>query len=117
MGGGEMRDGEFSGAREASPEERAFHAQQFNSPPSDGNRAEEYEPRPQGEPAREAAPVERAEPREERAEPREERPEPREERSEGTQAPLDLPPPPQSKPYVVWSSSPTSSPAEPRRDE
>ena len=32
MGGGETRDGEFSGAREASPEERAFHAQQFGSP-------------------------------------------------------------------------------------
>ena len=110
MGGGEARDGEFSGAREASAEERAFHAQQFHSQPSDGNRTEEYAPRPPEEPAREAAPVERAEPREER-------PEPREQRNEGSQAPLDLPPPPQAKPFVVWSSSPTGSPTEPRRDE
>lgn len=110
MGGGEVRDGEFSGAREASAEERAFHAQQFHSQQSDPNRAEEYESPPQQESARETAPVERAEPREER-------PEPREERSAGTQAPLDLPPPPQPKPFVVWSSSPTSAPTEPRRDE
>jgi hypothetical protein len=53
----------------------------------------------------------------ERAEPREERSEPREERSSGTQAPLDLPPPPPSKPFVVWSSTPTSTPTEPRRDD
>ena len=117
MGGGEVRDTEFSGAREASAEERAFHAQQFHSQQSDGERGGEYEPRPQEQSAREAAPVERAEPREERPEPREERPEPREQRSEGTQAPLDLPPPPQPKPFVVWSSSPASAPTEPRRDE
>jgi hypothetical protein len=40
---------------------------------------------------------------------------PREQQS--SQAPLDLPPPPQSKPFVVWSSSPSEAPTEPRRDE
>jgi hypothetical protein len=35
----------------------------------------------------------------------------RESRNEGTQAPLDLPPPPPTKPFVVWSSSPADSPA------
>jgi hypothetical protein len=42
---------------------------------------------------------------------------PREQRNEGTQAPLDLPPPPQAKPFVVWSSSPSDAPPAPRRDE
>jgi hypothetical protein len=42
---------------------------------------------------------------------------PREQRSEGTQAPLDLPPPPPSKPFVVWSSAPSDSPPTERRDE
>ena len=31
------------------------------------------------------------------------------------QAPLDLPPPPPSKPFVVWSSNPSDSPTQ--RDE
>ena len=48
-------------------------------------------------------PVERAEPA-------------REARNEGTQAPLDLPPPPPAKPFVVWSSGPGEGPS-PRRDE
>jgi hypothetical protein len=55
---------------------------------------------------RESAPPEPREPRE-----------PREQRNEGTQAPLDLPPPPQAKPFVVWSSSPADAPSTPRRDE
>ena len=56
------------------------------------------------EPPREPVPQERAE----RSEP------PREQQS--SQAPLDLPPPPPSKPFVVWSSSPPDAPT-PRRDE
>jgi ribonuclease E len=108
-GGGRNRDGSqtnpingdsneapgFDNAREASDDERAFHAQQSNGGP-------------QSEAPRESSPGERSEP------PREA---PRESRSEGTQAPLDLPPPPPSKPFVVWSSSPTDSPGVPRRDE
>jgi hypothetical protein len=42
---------------------------------------------------------------------------PRESRSENSQAPLDLPPPPPTKPFVVWSSSPSDSMPGPRRDE
>jgi ribonuclease E len=103
--GAESAEGEFTGAREASDEERAFHHQQAN-----GSRADEPGERPSDTP-REAAhePAERPE-RVENAEP------PREQRSEGTQAPLDLPPPPPAKPFVVWSSSPTGTP-ETRRDE
>jgi hypothetical protein len=41
---------------------------------------------------------------------------PREQRNEGTQAPLDLPPPPAAKPFVVWSSSPGSGGPD-RRDD
>ena len=42
----------------------------------------------------------------------------REQRNEGTQTPLDLPPPPPTKPFVVWSSSPSDSPPPAtRRDE
>jgi hypothetical protein len=96
--GGESQEGsEFSGAREASAEEREFHAQMSN-----GNRAPERE-------HREPSP----EPQAEREPPREA---PRVERSEAAQAPLDLPPPPPSKPFVVWSSSPSDSPGG-RRDE
>ena len=91
--GGEGQEGEFSGAREASPEERAFHDSQANGAP-------------QGAPRE--APAERSEER--HAEP------PREQRSEAAQAPLDLPPPPPAKPFVVWSSSPGGSSGE-RRDE
>ena len=109
MGGGETRDGEFSGAREASPEERAFHAQQINSP-----QATAIAPRNTSLARRSRQRVNSAgdapNPRARR--PREERPEPREERSEGTQAPLDLPPPPPAKPFVVWSSSPTGTPTD-----
>jgi ribonuclease E len=76
-------------AREASDEERAFHAAQ-SSGDDHGNR----EPRaPSGD---------NFEPRESRGD-------------SGTQAPLDLPPPPASKPFVVWSSSPGD--AGERRDE
>ena len=112
--GGETRDGEYSGAREASPEERAFHDQQFFGQ-DNGSRPEEHAS-PSGEaqaPRESSPPPERAEPpRTERAEPpRTERPE----RNENSQAPLDLPPPPEHKPFVVWSSSP--GPAGPRRDE
>jgi hypothetical protein len=42
---------------------------------------------------------------------------PREQRNEGTQAPLDLPPPPPSKPFVVWSSAPADAPPVVRHDE
>jgi hypothetical protein len=50
---------------------------------------------------RESAPAERSQ-------------EPREQQS--SQAPLDLPPPPPSKPFVVWSSSPSETPG-PRRED
>jgi ribonuclease E len=90
--GGESHE-EYSGAREASPEEREFHAQQNNGAPPSSESA-----------PREAAPAERSDTP------------PRESRSEGSQAPLDLPPPPPAKPFVVWSSSPGESPA-PHRDE
>jgi len=117
---GETSDADYAGAREASPEERAFHAQQAT-----GGRPEGYEhsggesaaqdrgeqPREQhGEPPREQRGEQHGEPRE-RSEPQ------REQRDAGTQAPLDLPPPPQSKPFVVWSSAPTSGTPETRRDE
>ncbi|HEX6398346.1 MAG TPA: Rne/Rng family ribonuclease [Steroidobacteraceae bacterium] len=112
-GGGRNREGgqpqfagesneDFSGAREASAEERAFHDSQNN-----GQRAEarpDQGPREEG--PRESAP--------DRSEPRSEPP--REQRNESSQAPLDLPPPPPAKPFVVWSSSPSGSPGE-RHDE
>ena len=41
----------------------------------------------------------------------------REARNEGSQAPLDLPPPPPTKPFVVWSSSPSDAAPGTRRDE
>jgi hypothetical protein len=96
---GEAPEGtDFGGAREASAEEREFHARMTN-----GNRAPPREPgeavsagQPEREPQREA---------------------PREQRSEATQAPLDLPPPPPTKPFVVWSSSPGDAPPPERRDE
>ncbi len=82
--------GDYSGAREASAEEREFHAQQSNGTQPDA-------PRPSEPPAeRTEAP-------------------PRESSSEGSQAPLDLPPPPPAKPFVVWSSSPGDG--DTRRDE
>ncbi len=101
-GAGESGEGNFSGAREASDEEREFHAQMSN-----GNRGESHD---QGgyeaSPPRESAPEERSE----RSEA------PREQQS--SQAPLDLPPPPPSKPFVVWSSSPSEAPTPtPHRDE
>jgi len=55
-------------------------------------------------------------PRESSAPPTEREP-PREQRNEGSQAPLDLPPPPATKPFVVWSSSPTDATPGTRRDE
>ena len=98
---GEAREGDFSAAREASPEERAFHDQQANGsqPANPGGHASHEAPR--------EAPAEA---------PRESAPERSESRGENAQAPLDLPPPPPSKPFVVWSSSPGSSP-DTRRDE
>jgi ribonuclease E len=94
QGGGESSEADYTAAREASPEERAFHDQQSN-----GERSEGRESRAPDAP-RESSPAGHDEPR----------------RSEASQAPLDLPPPPPAKPFVVWSSSPTGS-AGPRRDE
>jgi hypothetical protein len=62
---------------------------------------------------RDAAPQDRPERDDSRNESRGDAP--REQQS--SQAPLDLPPPPPSKPFVVWSSSPADAPAVPRRDE
>ena len=101
--GGEQNSGaDFAGAREASDEEREFHAQMTN-----GNRGGSHE---HSEPAHQDAPRESSasEPQREPA---------REQRNEGTQAPLDLPPPPPTKPFVVWSSSPGEAPPGERRDE
>ena len=86
---------EFTGGREASAEEREFHSQQAN-----GNRADNHE----HDAPRESSSAERQEPQ-------------RESRPEAAQAPLDLPPPPATKPFVVWSSSPTDAPAGTHRDE
>jgi ribonuclease E len=91
--GGEPRDDDFSGAREASPEEREFHAQQGNGEPRSG---QPHESHSSDAPERSEAP--------------------RESHGAGAQAPLDLPPPPPAKPFVVWSSNPGESP-EPRRDD
>jgi hypothetical protein len=101
IGGESQPGGDFAGAREASDEEREFHAQMTN-----GNRggSEHSEPAHQ-EAARDSS-----------AGPSEREP-PREQRNEGTQAPLDLPPPPPTKPFVVWSSSPSDAPPVTRRDE
>jgi ribonuclease E len=102
-GGAESGDGNFAGAREASDEERQFHAQMTN-----GNRGENHDQggyessAPRESEPRESAPAERAEA-------------PREQQS--SQAPLDLPPPPPSKPFVVWSSSPVEAPPAPRRED
>ncbi len=112
--GNESHEGEYSGAREASPEERAFHAQQNGGHSQGGEpshaHSEDHASAPREQthrepPARESA--ERAEPAREPA---------RESRNEGTQAPLDLPPPPAPKPFVVWSSGPSEG-SSPRRDE
>ncbi len=104
--GGEPNEGaNYAGAREASDEEREFHAQMTN-----GNRQEPPEA------PRESSAGERPETqREPQREPQ--RDAPREQRNEGTQAPLDLPPPPQAKPFVVWSSAPSDAPPTGRRDE
>ncbi len=84
---------------------------------SNGNRGDSHgngdyesaEPRDAASAERSEAPRESAPPeRAERSEP------PREQQS--SQAPLDLPPPPPSKPFVVWSSSPSDAPP-PHRDE
>lgn len=103
MGGETQPGSEFAGAREASDEEREFHAQMTN-----GNRGE-----PQEQPAHHEAP--RQSSAETSSEPARE-PQ-REQRNEGTQAPLDLPPPPPTKPFVVWSSSPGDAPPATHRDE
>jgi ribonuclease E len=94
--GAEAGSGDF--AREASPEERAFHASQNN-----GDRVQS---------SSDNAPREASPPRE-NAEPRSE---PRRESSQGSQAPLDLPPPPAAKPFVVWSSGSGDAPTD-RRDD
>jgi ribonuclease E len=101
MGGEGSEGADFAGAREASAEEREFHAQMTN-----GNRGESHEQPESG--ASERPQTEREPQREPQ----------REARSEGSQAPLDLPPPPPTKPFVVWSSSPSDAvPGPPRRDE
>ena len=98
---GEPQNGDY--AREASDEERAFHAAQSSG--GDGDRGAPREPSRSNH---EGSSGERAEPREAR--------EPREPRSDtGSQAPLDLPPSPAAKPFVVWSSSPGDT--DTRRDE
>ncbi len=102
--GGESSEPGFSSAREASDEEREFHAQQSN-----GDAAPRQESRNQ-----EPAHVHTAESDAPRTESRSQ--ELPRERSEGAQAPLDLPPPPAAKPFVVWSSSPDDG-SGPRRDE
>ena len=67
------------------------------------------------QPAMESPPREAAAPEPpRRAQPQREPPR---EQDESSQAPLDLPPPPPTKPFVVWSSSPTDAVPEPRRDE
>ncbi|HUQ09500.1 MAG TPA: Rne/Rng family ribonuclease [Steroidobacteraceae bacterium] len=133
MGGESAPGSEF--AREASDDERAFHAAQHSSggsPEGNGDRSEPRdetprapreegpravesqseprEPREQREQREPREPREAREPREPREtrEPREAREprEPREQRSESSQSPLDLPPPPAAKPFVVWSSNP-----------
>jgi len=75
---------------------------------SNGDRGDSNEHR---EPAREEAPRQSSESQSEHREP------PREQRNESPQAPLDLPPPPASKPFVVWSSSPSDPGSGGRRDE
>jgi ribonuclease E len=118
--GGDFNDsGEFSGAREASAEEREFHARQSNGEPAGDTRSSgDSAPRdshPQESAPRDTAPRESA-PRE--SAPREES-RPSESRSggENSQSSFDLPPPPAAKPFVVWSSSPTGGGNGPRRDE
>jgi ribonuclease E len=102
LGGDSQPGGDFAGAREASDEEREFHAQMTN-----GNRGDSHG---HGESSQPEAPRESSTTSSER-EP------PREQRSEGSQAPLDLPPPPATKPFVVWSSSPSDVTPGTRRDE
>jgi hypothetical protein len=97
-------------AREASDEERAFHAAQTSgNEPGGGSGNGNY-----GEP-RESAPREPAPPRDDGPRDPGQAEAPREQRGAGSQAPLDLPPPPASKPFVVWSSSPGGT--SDRRDE
>jgi hypothetical protein len=100
--------------REASDEERAFHAAQKG----DSVNGNEGQPDGNREPRQSAPPRDPSPPRESGGEQREPQREPqREARSgEGSQAPLDLPPPPEAKPFVVWSSAPTSE-TPGRRDE
>jgi ribonuclease E len=113
-GGGESGEGNFAGAREASDEEREFHAQMTNGNRGEGHPAGEYETAA----PRESAPVERFEaPRESAPQERPERSDPAPREQQSAQAPLDLPPPPPSKPFVVWSSSPAEAPVTPRRDD
>jgi hypothetical protein len=113
--GSEAGEGGYSDAREATDEEREFHAQMSN-----GNRSENREsqgPADSGssEPRESSSEAQREPQREpQRETPRETS---RESHGESTQAPLDLPPPPPTKPFVVWSSSPTSPGSGPRRDE
>jgi ribonuclease E len=112
--GGEPGEGNFAGAREASDEEREFHAQMSNGNRGESHESGGYESAAPRDPAGDNA-SEHREPREPR-EPREQQSSqaPREQQS--AQAPLDLPPPPQAKPFVVWSSSPADAPA-PRRED
>jgi ribonuclease E len=111
VGGDAQPGGEFAGAREASDEEREFHAQMTN-----GNRGGSQE---HSEPVQQDARRDNESSGESQREPQREpvREPVREQRNEGTQAPLDLPPPPPTKPFVVWSSSPADAPPVTRRDE
>jgi hypothetical protein len=72
---------------------------------TNGNRGESREQPESGGSERSEAP------REPQREPQ------REARNESSQAPLDLPPPPPTKPFVVWSSSPTDAAPGTNRDE
>jgi len=108
LGGDGNEGGNFAGAREASDEEREFHAQMTN-----GNRGEGREP---GQGHGESNAGERPEPQREPQRETQREPQ-RESQNENSQAPLDLPPPPPTKPFVVWSSSPTDAVPGPRRDD
>jgi ribonuclease E len=112
--GGEGSEGNFAGAREASSEEREFHAQMTS-----GNRGEGHaEGGHESTAPRESASVERHEaPHEAAPQERTERNDSPAREQQSSQAPLDLPPPPPSKPFVVWTSSPTDSAPGTHRDE
>ena len=87
-------------ARSQSHEEREFHAQQSAMAIARTGTSSTRRARRSARASRRRQPRSAREPREPRRAARQ--------RNEDTQAPLDLPPPPQAKPFVVWSSSPSS---------